>query len=198
MEKQCQNSIHMQVCVTTFTVHPFCRSQKIQILAKTMDYSQVFLFSEYEKSFETNITSERASQEEQNGANFSFIAPSSEELRVFKLIHCSDDLYHTGADFGLCTISFHTYILEFYLVVCVCVFRCTCSSLPPARQETLSSTSSVWGTKVAAFSSLNTWKHFRKHLVSMRTYAIMCEVDIVHYNFLQVRIHRRNQCLLFE
>ena len=28
------------------------------------------------------ISSERASQEEQNGANFSFIAPSSEELWV--------------------------------------------------------------------------------------------------------------------
>ena len=30
------------------------------------------------------IPSERASQEEQNGANFSFVAPSSEELRVRK------------------------------------------------------------------------------------------------------------------
>ena len=30
------------------------------------------------------ISSERASQEEQNGANFSFIAPSSEELWVRK------------------------------------------------------------------------------------------------------------------
>ena len=31
------------------------------------------------------IPSERASQEEQNGANFSFVAPSSEELWALKL-----------------------------------------------------------------------------------------------------------------
>ena len=31
-------------------------------------------------SFERRIPSERASQEEQNGANFTFIAPCSEEL----------------------------------------------------------------------------------------------------------------------
>ena len=30
------------------------------------------------------ISMERASQEEQNAANFSFVAPSSEELRVCK------------------------------------------------------------------------------------------------------------------
>ena len=39
------------------------------------------------------IPSERASQEEQNGTNFSFVSPSSEELRAFE-IHCCDDLYH--------------------------------------------------------------------------------------------------------
>ena len=51
---------------------------------KTMDYSPWFDFWESEKSLEIRIPSERASQEEQNGTNFSFIAPSSEELRVFK------------------------------------------------------------------------------------------------------------------
>ena len=44
---------------------------------KTMDYSPWFDFSESEKSFEIRISSERASQEKQNGANFSFIAHSS-------------------------------------------------------------------------------------------------------------------------
>ena len=39
------------------------------------------------------IPPERASQEEQNNANFSFIAPSSEELSAVK-VHCGDDLYH--------------------------------------------------------------------------------------------------------
>ena len=37
-------------------------------------------FLESEKSFEKRIPLERASQGEQNGANFSFVAPSSEEL----------------------------------------------------------------------------------------------------------------------
>ena len=45
-----------------------------------MDYSPWFDFYESEKSFEKRIPSERASQGEQNGANFSFVAPSSEEL----------------------------------------------------------------------------------------------------------------------
>ena len=51
---------------------------------KTMDYtsSPSLEFSEAEKSLEKRIPSERASQEEQNGANISFIAPSSEELCV--------------------------------------------------------------------------------------------------------------------
>ena len=35
------------------------------------------------------ISFERASQEEQNGANFSFIAPSSEELWVFEPLYIS-------------------------------------------------------------------------------------------------------------
>ena len=41
-------------------------------------YSPLFHFSESEKSLEKRIPSERASQEEQNSANFSFIAPSTE------------------------------------------------------------------------------------------------------------------------
>ena len=40
----------------------------------------VFDFLGSKKSFEKMIPSERASQEQQNGANFSFVAPSSEEL----------------------------------------------------------------------------------------------------------------------
>ena len=63
---------------------------------KTMDYSPWFHLSESEKSFKERTPSERASQEEQNGANFSFIAPSSEELLAFEpfSIHCGDHLYH--------------------------------------------------------------------------------------------------------
>ena len=45
-----------------------------------MDYNPWFDFRESEKSFEKRMPSERAAQEEQNGTNFSFIAPSSEEL----------------------------------------------------------------------------------------------------------------------
>ena len=56
-----------------------------------MDYSPWFEFSESEKSLDKIIPSDRVSQEEQNGTNFSFVAPSSEELEVFK-IHCGDDL----------------------------------------------------------------------------------------------------------
>ena len=60
---------------------------KVQIFIfrpKTMDYSPWFDFSESKKSFEKRIPWERASQEEQNGANFSFVAHSSEELQAFK------------------------------------------------------------------------------------------------------------------
>ena len=46
---------------------------------KTMDYSPWFHFWEFKKRFEIRIPLGRASQEEQNGANFSFIAPSSVE-----------------------------------------------------------------------------------------------------------------------
>ena len=49
---------------------------------KTMDYSPWFEFWESKKSSEKRIPLERASQGEYNGANFSFVAPSSEELRV--------------------------------------------------------------------------------------------------------------------
>ena len=45
-----------------------------------MDYSPWFDFLDSEKMLEERIPSERAHQGEQNGANFSFIAPSSEEL----------------------------------------------------------------------------------------------------------------------
>ena len=44
---------------------------------KTMDYSPWFDFLESKKSLEKRVPSERASQGEQNGANFSFVAPSS-------------------------------------------------------------------------------------------------------------------------
>ena len=46
---------------------------------KTMDYSPWFDFRSTKKSLELRIPSERASPGEQNGANFSFIAHSSEE-----------------------------------------------------------------------------------------------------------------------
>ena len=49
---------------------------------KTMDYSSWFECLESEKSFEKRIPSERASQGDQNGASFSFVAPSSEELYI--------------------------------------------------------------------------------------------------------------------
>ena len=59
----------------------FFAKVKIFILRpKTMDYSPWFDFCESKKSFEIMIPSERASQGEQNGANFSFLALSSEEL----------------------------------------------------------------------------------------------------------------------
>ena len=46
---------------------------------KTMDYSPWFDCLESKKGSEKKIPSERAFEEEQNGENFSFIAPSSEE-----------------------------------------------------------------------------------------------------------------------
>ena len=45
-----------------------------------MDYNPWFDFGESKKSFEKRIPPERASQREQNEANFSFVAPYSEEL----------------------------------------------------------------------------------------------------------------------
>ena len=45
-----------------------------------MDYSPWFQFWESEKSLDEMIPSERAFQGEQNSANFSFVAPSSQEL----------------------------------------------------------------------------------------------------------------------
>ena len=52
-----------------------------QTSIKTMDYRTLRNWGE----MGTSISSERASQEEQNGANFSSIAPSSEELRASML-----------------------------------------------------------------------------------------------------------------
>ena len=69
-----------------FQMKAFVAKVKIFIFCpKTMDYSPWFDFWESEKSLEKRIPSERASQEEQNGTNLSFVAPSSEELlSVFK------------------------------------------------------------------------------------------------------------------
>ena len=61
-----------------FLMKSFFAKVKIFIFRpKTMDYSPWFEFSESEKRLEKRIPSERASQEEQNGANFSFVAPST-------------------------------------------------------------------------------------------------------------------------
>ena len=57
----------------------FGRSQIFQFMAKTVVYSPWFDFCESEKYSAKRIPSERASQEEQNGTNFSSVAPSSEE-----------------------------------------------------------------------------------------------------------------------
>ena len=57
----------------------FCQNQNFQFLA--------------ENHFGEKVSSQRASQGEQNSVNFSFVAPSSEGLRAFK-IHCGNDLYH--------------------------------------------------------------------------------------------------------
>ena len=45
-----------------------------------MDYSPWFDFCESGKRFQERMPLERASQEEQNNANFSSVAPSSEEI----------------------------------------------------------------------------------------------------------------------
>ena len=45
-----------------------------------MDYSPWFYFLESKKSSEKRIPPETASQGEQNGANLSFVAPSTVEL----------------------------------------------------------------------------------------------------------------------
>ena len=49
-------------------------------LRETKGYSPWFDFGNQKKVRKKRIPSERASQEEQNGVNFSSIAPSSEEL----------------------------------------------------------------------------------------------------------------------
>ena len=62
-------------------MHSFFAKVKIFIFRpKTMDYSPWFDFWKSEKSLEIRIPLERASQKEQNGANFRSIAPSSEEF----------------------------------------------------------------------------------------------------------------------
>ena len=62
-----------------FTMKSFPAKVKIFIFrSKTMDYSPWFDFWESEKSLEKRIPPERASQEEQNDTNFSFVAPYSE------------------------------------------------------------------------------------------------------------------------
>ena len=51
------------------------------ILVKMPDYSPWFLAKNRKLGFwQMRISLERASQEEHNGANFSFVAPSIEEL----------------------------------------------------------------------------------------------------------------------
>ena len=58
-----------------------------------MDYSPWFNFWESKKSCEKRIPSERASQEEQTGANFTKITSYVHVLpSMFKCMH--DDLYH--------------------------------------------------------------------------------------------------------
>ena len=53
---------------------------------KTMDYSQWFDFWESKNVLEKRIPLERASQGEQNGTNFSFVAPSSEEFMSVQML----------------------------------------------------------------------------------------------------------------
>ena len=57
------------------------------------------------------IPSARASQEKQNGTNFNFVSPSSEELRVFE-IHCCDHLYHGHTVEWEASIGTHNSPLE--------------------------------------------------------------------------------------
>ena len=58
----------------------FAKAKIFIFRPKTMDYSPWFDFSEYKNVSEKRIPLERASQEEQNGASFSFVPPSSEEF----------------------------------------------------------------------------------------------------------------------
>ena len=53
---------------------------KVIFRLKTTDYSPWFDFWETKKRSEKRIPLEWASQGEQNSVNFSFVAPSSEEL----------------------------------------------------------------------------------------------------------------------
>ena len=56
------------------------------ISVKTPDYSQWFSAKNILILAKTIVPLERPSQEKQNGANFSFIAPSSEEKKDTKII----------------------------------------------------------------------------------------------------------------
>ena len=53
-----------------------------------MDYSPWFDFLGVQKSSEERIPPEKASQREQNGTNFNFVAPSSEESGVIYMYEC--------------------------------------------------------------------------------------------------------------
>ena len=62
-------------------MEPFPAKVKISIFRlKTMDYSPWFDFWESESELVKRIPPERASQGEQNDANFSSVAPCSQEL----------------------------------------------------------------------------------------------------------------------
>ena len=62
----------------------FAKVKIFRFWPKTMDYNPWFDFWESIKSLEIRIPSESASEGEQNDANFSSVAPSSEELGVFE------------------------------------------------------------------------------------------------------------------
>ena len=66
-----------------FPMKSFFGEVKIFIFRqKTMDYSPWFHFCESKKILKIMISSERASQDEQIGANFSFVVPSSERSNL--------------------------------------------------------------------------------------------------------------------
>ena len=79
--KFCQTA-RLEVC---YFLELFFAEVKIFIFRpKTMDYSSWFDFWESKKSSQKKIPSQRVPQKKQNAVNFSFMAPSSEELRTLK------------------------------------------------------------------------------------------------------------------